>query len=171
MTFYINRASSAVKTINSNISTIPWEECWKVYLEAADQAEEASLADALAAYDIAYEQRKKDAIKNAGIDESEAEYEGDLNVEYLAPQLDAGFKTKVRNKAGNAAIEEYFIKPYQIKSWGIRVLDQILADFSQHKLNDLGSNATISGLEYLKQNLDPKSDRDRGIYRLSLIHI
>lgn len=169
MTFYINRASSAVKTINSNINTIPWEECWKVYIEAADNAEESALADAKTAYDLAYEQRRRDAIRNAGIDESEAAYEGDLNLDYTAPELDPELKTKLRNKAGNDAIAEYFIKPYQLKSWGIRVLDQILSDFSKHKLNNLGSDGKISGLEYLKQNLDPKSDRDRGIYRFLML--
>jgi hypothetical protein len=169
MTFYINRASSATKIINSSISTIPWEECFRVYTEAADTAVEQALADARHAYDLAYAQRRRDAIQAAGIDETEASYEGDLNLEYTPPELSTEAKTKLRHKRGNEAIAEYFIKPYQLKSWGIRVLDQILADYSKHKLNSLGSGGTISGVKYLQENLDPKSERDMGIYRFLML--
>lgn len=169
MTFYINRASSAAKTINSNVSTIPWEECSKVYLEAADAAVESALVDMKAAYDASYKQRRRDAIRLAGISEVEAPYEGDLNLEYAEPQLDSETKKALRIKAGNDAIAEYFVKPYQLKSWGIRVLDQLVSDYSKHRLNSLGSGGTISGLQYLKDNLDPKSQRDLGIYRFLML--
>ena len=56
-----------------------------------------------------------------------------------------------------------------MKSWGLKLLDQIVSEFSRHRLNDLGSNGTISGIQYLKDNLDPKSERDMGIYRFIMM--
>lgn len=157
------------RVINSNISTIPWDEASRIYKEAADREEQNALHAIQSVYDRTYASRRAEAIRMAGIDESEAPYEGDLNIERNFATLEAEQKRKLRNKAGNDAIREYFLKPYQIRSWGIKILDQLLAEFARHKLNTLGSNGTISGIQYLKDNLDPKSERDVGIYRFLML--
>lgn len=157
------------RTINSNLDSIPWDEAARVYRDAADTAEANTLEAAQSAYNTSWQQRKHDALKIAGIDETEASYEGDLGIEYNPPQLTALQKRKIRAKAGNAALAEYFVKPYHIRSWGIKILDQIVAEFSRHKINALGSNGTISGLQYLQDNLDPKSQRDIGIYKFLMM--
>ncbi len=157
------------KTYSSNLASIPWEEAARIYKEAADTAEANTIAAMQSAYDSSYNQRRKDAIRLAGIDETEASYEGDLGIEYNAPKLSSLQQRKVRAKAGNDALAEYFIKPYHIRSWGLKLLDQIMVEFSKHKLNSLGSGGTISGVQYLKDNLDPKSERDMGLYRFLMM--
>lgn len=157
------------KIISSNLESIPWDEAARIYRDAADTAETNTLAAATSAYDAQYNARRRDALRLAGIDETEAQYEGDLGIEYNPPKLSDLQKRRLRAKAGAAALGEYFIKPYYIKSWGIKLLDQIVAEFSRHKLNSLGSGGTISGLQYLKDNLDPKSERDMGIYRFLMM--
>lgn len=157
------------KTYSSNLDSIPWDEAARIYRDAADAAEANTLEAAKVAYDTNYNRRHREAIALAGIDETEASYEGDLGIEYSPPQLTELQKRKLRAKTGGEALAEYFVKPYHIKSWGIKLLDQIVAEFSKHKLNNLGSNGTISGLQYLKDNLDPKSERDMGIYRFIMM--
>jgi hypothetical protein len=157
------------KIYSSNLDSIPWEEASRIYREAADAAEANTLEALQSRYDTSYDQRRRDAIKLAGIDETEASYEGDLGIEYNPPRLTPLQQRQVRSKSGNEALAEYFVKPYHLKSWGIKLLDQIVAEFSKHKLNNLGSDGTISGLQYLKDNLDPKSERDMGIYRFIMM--
>ena len=157
------------KTYTSNVNSIPWEEAARIYKEAADKAEHNAILAMTNVYDRAYASRRAEAIRLAGIDESEAEYEGDLGIEYNAPKLDQFQKRQLRAKAGNADLAEQFIKPYQIKSFGIKLLDQIVAEYSKHKLNNLGSGGTISGVQYMRDNIDPKSDRDMGIYRFLMM--
>jgi hypothetical protein len=157
------------KTYSSNLESIPWEEAARIYREAADTAEANTLEAMQNAYEASYNQRRNEAIRLAGIDETEASYEGDLGIEYNPPKLTLLQQRHVRSKAGNEALAEYFIKPYHIRSWGLKLLDQIVAEFSKHKLNTLGSGGTISGLHYLKENLDPTSDRDMGIYRFIMM--
>lgn len=157
------------RTINSNLNTIPWEEAARIYKEAADKAESNALAALESIHSKTYLSRRAEAIRLAGIDETEAEYEGELGIEQTQASIAPEDKRRLRAKAGNDALKEYFIKPYQIASWGIKLLDQIVAEFSKHKLNSLGSSGTISGLQYLKDNLDPQSERDVGIYRFLLM--
>lgn len=157
------------KTYTSNLDSIPWDQAHKIYSEAANTAESNTLLAAKSAYDAEYNSRRQAALHLAGIDETEASYEGDLNLEYSPPKLTQLQKRRLRAKAGNAALSEYFIKPYHIKSWGLKLLDQIIAEFSKHKLNNLGSDGTISGLQYLQDNLDSKSERDMGIYRFLMM--
>lgn len=71
----------------------------------------------------------------------------------------------LRAKAGQLAVVNEFIPAYHIKSWGTSILDQLVNLYSTHKLNTLGSDGGISGRQYLIDNLDPKSERDLGIYR------
>jgi hypothetical protein len=161
--------TSKSRIINSNIDTIPWEECARVYDQAADQAESNALA---AAQDLAHRQwtrARQDALRVAGISEAEAPYEGDLGIEAAQPRLDPKQRLEIRRRAGQEAIREYFIKPYQLKSWGSRILDQILQLYSQHRLNSLGSLGTVSGLEYLKQNLDHTDLKQVGMYRFLML--
>jgi hypothetical protein len=169
--YFQKRAATQLKTklYSSKIDTIPWEEAARLYTEYADAAEVAAVQQLQTNYDNAYEKRRDQAIKAAGIDETEAAYEGDLNIEYDPPKLQPLAKRTIRAKAGNDALKEYFVKPYQFKSWGITILDQLLVEFAGHKLNALGSNGTISGLQYLKDNLDPKSARDLGVYRFLMM--
>ena len=157
------------RTITSSIDTIPWEECYKVYQEAASQAEENALhaLESLAQRNAA--RLRKDALRLAGIDETEASYEGDLGIETAPAHLDEQARKDIRRKSGNEAISEYFIKPYQLKGWGTKLLDQLVALFSTHKLNNLGRGGTISGLEYLKQNLNPKDPKVMGMYRFLML--
>lgn len=157
------------KTYTSNLDSIPWDEAARIYRDAADTAESNTLDAAQSAYNSQYQARKRDALRIAGIDETEASYEGEIDLEYNPPALTSLQKRRIRGKAGGAALSEYFIKPYHIKSWGIKLLDQIVGEFSKHKLNNLGSNGTISGLKYLQDNLDPKSERDMGIYRFLMM--
>lgn len=157
------------RIINSNLSTIPWEEAARIYKEAADKAESNALAALTNIHASTYLTRRNEAIRMAGIDETESEFEGDLGIEQTQAYIDPEDKRKLRAKAGNDALKEYFLKPYQIRSWGIKLLDQIVAEFSRHKLNNLGSEGTISGIQYLKDNLDPQSERDVGIYRFLLM--
>lgn len=157
------------RVINGSTQSIPWEESARIYKEAADTAEANARLAVKDVYDKAYASRRAEAIRLAGIDEGEASYEGDLGLEYKPPQIDGDALRRLRNKAGGDAVREYFVKPYHIKSWGIKLLDQLVAEFSRHKLNNLGSNGTISGFQYLKDNLDPKSDRDVGIYRFLML--
>jgi hypothetical protein len=167
MTFFIKPKTTRV--INQNISTIPWDEASRIYAEAADQAEEATLASVKYAYDQAYKKRRADAIRLAGIDESEVNYEGDLGFSYSPPTISAVDMKAARNKAGAEALQEQFIKPYQIKSWGTSILNQLVSLLKGHRLNTAGVGGTISGLQYLKDNLDPKSERDLGIYRFLML--
>lgn len=171
MYFQKRAATSQLNTriLSSNLESIPWSEAARIYKEAADTAEQNALEAAKSAYDTQYEQRRRSAIKLAGIDETEASYEGDLGIPYTPPQLTQLQRRRLRAKEGNAALAEYFVKPYHLKSWGIKLLDQIVAEFSKHKLNALGSGGTISGVKYLQDNLDPKSDRDMGIYRFLMM--
>lgn len=157
------------RTFSSNLESIPWSEAARIYKEAADTAESNTLEAAKSAYDAEYNSRRRAALHLAGIDETEASYEGDLNLEYNPPKLSQLQKRKLRAKAGNAALSEYFIKPYHLKSWGVKILDQIVSEFSKHKLNNLGSAGTISGTRYLQDNLDPKSERDMGVYRFLMM--
>jgi hypothetical protein len=170
--YFQKRAATSqlnTKTYSSNLDSIPWSEAARIYREAADTAEANTLEAAKSTYDANYNQRRRDALRLAGIDETEASYEGDVNIEYNPPQLTQLQQRRIRSKAGGAALSEYFIKPYHVKSWGLKLLDQIVSEFSKHRLNNLGSNGTISGIQYLKDNLDPKSERDMGIYRFIMM--
>ena len=164
-----NKNQLNTRIISGNLESIPWDEAARIYRDAADNALANKLEGAQSAYDGDYNQRRESALRLAGISETEAAYEGDLGIPYQPPQLTNLQKRKVRADAGSKALAEYFVKPYHISAWGIRLLDQIVAEFSKHKLNSLGSDGTISGLEYLKDNLDPKSTRDMGIYRFLMM--
>jgi len=157
------------RTITSNIDTIPWDECNKIWLEAANQAEQNALEALHALADRQHNRLRRDALRLAGIDETEASYEGDLGIEAPTPHLDGEARKEIRRKSGNEAVREYFIKPYQLKGWGPKLLDQILAKYSTHKLNSLGSEGTISGMEYLRQNIDPQDPHQMGIYRFLML--
>lgn len=169
--YFQKRATNQLNTkiLSSNLDSIPWDEAARIYKEAADAALANTLEAIQVKYDADYDRRHKAAVKLAGIDETEASYEGDVGVDYNPPQLSELQKRKLRSKEGGEALAEYFVKPYHIRSWGIKLLDQIVAEFSRHKLNNLGSNGTISGLQYVKDNLDPKSQRDMGIYRFIMM--
>lgn len=170
--YFQKRAATSqlnTKTYTSNLASIPWDEAARIYREAADTAESNTLQAATSTYEAQYDARRREAIRLAGIDETEASYEGDVGIEYNPPRLTPLQQRRIRSKAGGAALSEYFVKPYHIKSWGIKLLDQIVAEFSRHKLNALGSGGTISGVQYLRDNLDPKSDRDMGIYRFIMM--
>jgi hypothetical protein len=170
--YFQKRAATSqlnTKILSSNLDSIPWDEAARIYREAADTAEANTLEAAQVAYDADYNRRRAGAIRLANIDETEASYEGDLGIEYKPPHLSELQKRKLRSRAGGDALGEYFLKPYHIKSWGIKLLDQIVGEFSRHKINALGSGGTISGLQYLRDNLDPKSQRDMGIYRFLMM--
>jgi hypothetical protein len=157
------------KIISSNLSSIPWEEAARLYQEAADLAEQNQILALESIYQTNYNRQRETALRLANISETEAAYEGDLGIELKPAHIPQPELRELRYKAGTDALKEYFIKPYQIQSWGIKLLDQILADYSQHKLNNLGSEGTISGLQYLQDNLDPQNDRDMGIYRFLML--
>lgn len=169
--YFLSKPRNQLNTriINSNSSSIPWEEAARIYKEHADTAESNALQALESIHAKTYASRRAEALRLAGISETEAEYEGDLGIEITQAHIEPETKRKLRAKAGNDALKEYFLKPYQIRSWGIKLLDQIVAEFSRHKLNNLGSNGTVSGIQYLKDNLDPKSERDVGIYRFLLL--
>ena len=170
MTYFKKPANKLnTKIVNSELSTIPWEECSRVWLEAADQAEENALLALQSAANKTHARLRQNALKLAGIDETEASYEGDLNLDLPAPALDQETRFEIRREAGNNAIAEYFIKPYCIKSWGAAILDQLVAEYSKHKINTLGQSATISRLEYLKQNLDNRNPKVMGMYRFLML--
>lgn len=153
------------KTYCSDLGSIPWDEAARIYKEAADLEEANTLAALKDKYDRNYS-RERERLE-AEFSTSEASYEGDVDLSYNVPTLDSIQLRSIRAKAGNAALEEQFIKAYQLKSWGIVLLDQIVAEFSKHKLND--TNGLINGMQYLKDNLDPKSERDIGIYRFLMM--
>lgn len=153
------------KTYCSDLGSIPWDEAARIYKEAADLQEANTLAALKDKYDRNYS-RERERLE-AEFSTSEASYEGDVDLSYNVPTLDSIQLRSIRAKAGNAALEEQFIKAYQLKSWGIALLDQIVAEFSKHKLND--TNGLINGMQYLKDNLDPKSERDIGIYRFLMM--
>lgn len=157
------------KILSGSLDQLPWDEAHRIYQEAADLAVTNLLDGAQHAYNQDYQRKRKQALDLAGILETEASYEGDLGIPYMPPALLPEQEQRERYKAGSEALYEYFIKPYYIKQWGVKILDQIVAEFSKHKLNSLGSEGTISGLQYLKDNIDPKSARIMGIYRFLML--
>jgi hypothetical protein len=151
------------RVINSNISTIPFDEAHRIYSAAATAMEERLQLDAHLAYKAVYSERVKSALALVGT--SEASFEGDLDLPFNPPELDAEVIEAEKHKAGNAALKEQFLKAYHIPSFGPKILDQLVALLSKHTLNRKGPDNTINGLEYLKDNFDRNSARDVGIYR------
>ena len=105
--YFQKRAATSqlnTKTYTSNLDSIPWSEAARIYREAADTAEANTLEAAKSTYDANYNQRRRDALRLAGIDETEASYEGDVNIEYNPPQLTQLQQRRIRSKAGGAAL-------------------------------------------------------------------
>jgi hypothetical protein len=157
------------KILSGNLDQIPWEEAHRIYQEAADLHISNLLEAAEHAYNQDYQRKRQQALQLAGISETEASYEGDLGIPYEPPTLTPEQEQRERYKAGSEAIYEYFLKPYHIKQWGVKILDQIVQEFSRHRLNAQGAEGTISGLQYLKDNIDPKLPRIMGIYRFLML--
>lgn len=149
------------KVISKNLESIPFQDIVEIWDTAANQAVARATEDLHRAYDAEYNARKKQALARLGT--SEASFEGDIDIPYELPSIKD--RDAVANRAGNDAIKTQFIKVNHLSSFGVPVLEQIVAKFSKHKLNNLGSDGKICGLQYLKDNLDRNNPRDVGIYR------
>lgn len=154
------------RIINGSLASIPWEEAYRIYENAAALA----LANYKDAREAHYrDQYEKELTRRNLLQESlnpeAGSYEGDFNLEYSPPPLSAVEIREVRQKGGEEALLEYFIKPYQLKSFGMRVMEEILVVYKNHKLNKAGPGGTICGKQYLLDNFNPKDEKSLGIYR------
>lgn len=151
------------KVITKNLDSIPFDEAARVWQEAANQAVERAVGDLTLAYDAEY--KKRLARVEAALGSVEASFEGNAEIPYDPPTLAPEDLASIRLAAGNAALKEQFLKAYSIPAFGVSILDQLMVLLSKHKLNTLGSDGKISGLEYLNDNFDKKNMYHVGMYR------
>lgn len=107
-TGYGKRASSNTTVVTADWKTVPWEQCAKVYEDAATLAVETAQAERQDAY---RRYVAECALKN----------------EDPKPYTDIPNKRKVRLVAGNKAILTDFIPKYKINDFGIHYMPQIVA--------------------------------------------
>lgn len=161
-----NKSKLNTRIVDGSLASVPWEEAYKIYENAASLA----LADYRDAREEHYKEqfRQEDSRRRllaASLAPEGGGFEGDVNLEYSPPAMTTEEVREVRQKAGDEALLEYFIKPYQLKSFGMRVMEEILAIYKNHRLNNLGAEGTICGKQYLLDNFDPKDKHALGIYR------
>jgi hypothetical protein len=157
---------SKAKIINGSLASIPWEEASKIYTNAGNNALHNAILALEAQYDEWYQkERQRRELLAESFNPEAGSFEGDVNLEYKLPELSQDEKRKIINTAGDAALLEFFIKPYQLKSFGMKVMEEILVLYKNHKLNNAGEDGTICGLQYMNDNFDPKDHKALGIYR------
>ena len=154
------------RIINGSLASIPWEEAYRIYENAAT----LSLANYRDAREAHYQDQYAKELQRRNLLQEQlnpeaGSYEGDVNLEYSPPAMTTEETREVRQRGGEEALLEYFIKPYQLKSFGMRVMEEILVIYKNHKLNKAGPSGTICGKQYLLDNFDPKDEKSLGIYR------
>lgn len=153
------------RIITKDLESIPFEEAARIWDEAASRALAREQHDLELVYRADYEARVA-RLTNA-LGSSEASFEGDVNLPYEPPTLDPKAAAALRLKEGNAAIAEQFLKPYQMKSFGTKVMEQIIGWLSTHKLNRV--DGKICGKQYMSDNFDKSNPRHVGIYRFLML--
>ncbi len=144
-----------------DLSSIPWEICRTVYIQAADAAEDTLRQE--------YEERTSQivsAIESQWLAENPeaGSYEGNPSDNLLVPEMPD--VEPYRNSAGNDAIASGFITPYGLIDYVDSFMPQLitmLAGFTLHK----NENGLISGLKFRNQNFT--TPELKGIYRFLML--
>lgn len=154
------------RIITGSLDSIPWEEAYKLYASATEEAVRNYIASVNEKWQAKYDaEARRRALLEESLNPEGGSFEGDLNLDIEKPVITDHELRQVRLKAGDDALGEFFIKPYQLKSFGMRVMDEILAMYKSHKLNKAGPEGTICGRQYLLDNFRPTDTRALGIYR------
>lgn len=132
-TKYNKRAPSKVTVINADWRTVPWEECEKIYQEAAVLAEETALAVHTSKY--------KEYLERA-------------NMEGFEPKPISALPNRlaIRRKAGQKAVLADFIPKYKLEDFAIHYMPQIVAHIATLSLV-LGSGEIMLGKEYYDEHI------------------
>lgn len=139
------RKKYTTKIINGSLASIPWAEANKIYTTAAIKGLSDYTASMHAQYHEAFEREKSRRELIAGSVNPEAgSFEGDVNLEYSPPALSEAESRVVKQKAGEKALQEHFIENYQLKSFGLRVMEEILVIYKNHKLNKAGTPRVLA---------------------------
>lgn len=157
-------------TISSkNFKTIPFDKCQEIYSDAATMA----LDTAQQSLDYMYRQQVQE-MEKLWADAHESAYEGNFAETVPRPELSIAKKQEIRKRAGNKAIQEVFIKRYDIdKSW-TWMMPQMMAYIAgltpQIKPNADGTvEGQIDGLEYIKKYFFHGDTWAEGLYRFLML--
>lgn len=126
--------SSAVKVINADWKTVPWEDCFKIYTEAANLAEAT-----------ATEMRKQgyaNYVEKCALDGTDPK-----------PLTAIPDKRGLRRRAGQKAIIDDFIPKYKIVDFGIHYMPQIVQFLANLDVVNMAGEH-MSAHEYVKERLE-----------------
>lgn len=137
-TKYSQGRSFSSRTTNSNWTSVPWKDLYKACKDAQEVAAYMADQDNLTRYK-AYIQKKE--VERAALNPEAGSWEGNLSDEIPYQKILPGTMFKIKQKASVAAIED-FITQYNLKSFGVSLLQQLTKNISEYKLSD------ISGADY-----------------------
>ena len=158
--------TTSTRTITGSLDQIPWEEAYNIYENAAQQELAAYRAARTEKYYQEFQQeRQRRLLVQESYNPEAGSYEGDLDLEFVEPPLDAEEIRRVRQHAGDAALGQHFVQAYQLKSFGMQVVEQALVVYKNHHINRAGPGGTICGKQYLLDNFKPNDKRALGLYR------
>ena len=164
--FKFKSHTSTTRIINGSLDSIPWEEAYNIYENAAQQELTAYRAARTEKFYSEYQQeRQRRILIQEQFNPEAGSFEGDVDLEFSEPPMSTDEIRRVRQHAGDAALAEHFIKAYQLKSFGMRVVEEALVLYKNHKLNKAGEGGTICGKQYLLDNFNPQDRRALGLYR------
>lgn len=126
--------SSGVKVINADWNTVPWEECYRSYTEAANLAEATATEMRKQSYDKYVEQCALDST----------------DPKPFTPIPD---RAGLRRRAGNKAIVDDFIPKYKIADFGIHYMPQIVQFLANLEVVTVSGEA-MSAHEFYKSRIE-----------------
>lgn len=158
--------SFLTRTTTKELHSIPFDVGYRMFLDAADIAEQTLEAENMERYDNYIQE-----LERQWTDTHEAPYEGNFSDQY--PYKRHPDCSKVRDKAGFKALVEEFIPRYKLDSimqaW---VMPQIIAWLTHKPMNMLEFATTegkISGRKISSHIFDFSSEWDLGLYQFLLL--
>lgn len=158
--------SFLTRTTTKELKTIPFDVCYRMFVDAADMAEQTLEAE--------NEQRYNDWIsqlEQQWTDTHEAPFEGNFEDQY--PYHKHPDREKVRDKAGFKAIIEEFIPRYKLdtimQTW---VMPQIIAWLTHKPLNIaevMTPEGKINGRKVAQHIFDFENEWDLGLYQFLML--
>lgn len=148
------------KSIKKDFNSIPWDELYRVYRDAANDWEEVATALHKDNEDKAYEayiSRQQFRVQ----DSEEGAYEGNFSDSNpQKPYSPLANRVEGRRRAGQKAVVDNFIKNYNLGDWSESVMPQIITKLGNMKITK--KNGLISGQAFVKDNFI--TDSDKGLY-------
>lgn len=158
--------SFLTRTTTKELKSIPFDVAYRMFMDAADMAEQTLEAENAERYDEFIAQ-----LERNWSDTHEAPYEGNFSEQY--PYKKHPEAATVRNKAGSAAIIKDFIPRYKLdtimQTW---VMPQIITWLTHKPIRMtevMTAEGKINGRKIAQQIFDFESEWDLGLYQFLML--